>query len=353
MAGAQPPAMKRLCQSSALWSGEPGGGCAGRWSAPGTHGLSPEQCFGLRSSARCSPVAPEYPLTPAGLALEAAPVLPVVPGARRVFSGGAGRPPPALAQVPALEDGEVRKQGVRAASSRPELASASSPRAPLLSASAAQLLSPLGPLVRVAPSTGDPAPSDNRIHYLWGTPWGKWPGSPGVRSRGRDRDPGGGLPGDLLNPLPFADSRRRPWEGEPPASPKTWWTARLEVPASRGGEGAVSERLAEGTCLLAGLEVGWGRVLESEKRKRRRRFNFFSLPLFRKGTTLQGGNKTECKHKQPQKEAKKSEAERSKRNTVTKLSGFVTIALLPANEQRGGASRGAVLYNTLLRQDSY
>jgi hypothetical protein len=68
---------------------------------------------------------------------------------------------------------------------------------------------------------------------------------------------------------------------------------------------------------------------------------------------LRVGNKAVCKHKQPQKEAKKSEAKRSKRNTVTKLSGFVTISPPLANEQRGGASRGDVLYNTLLRQDSY
>lgn len=41
-----------------------------------------------------------------------------------------------------------------------------------------------------------------------------------------------GLPGDPPNPLPFADSRRRPWEGKPLASLKTWRTACLEVPAS-------------------------------------------------------------------------------------------------------------------------
>lgn len=98
--------------------------------------------------------------------------------------------------------------------------------------------------------------------------------------------------------------------------------------------------------MLAGLEVGWGRVWR--RNSPRTDTGFFYLPVFRKV-----GNKAECKHKQPPKEAKKSEAKRSKRNTVTKLSGFVTISPPPANERRGGASRGAVLYNTLLRQDSY
>lgn len=46
------------------------------------------------------------------------------------------------------------------------------------------------------------------------------------------------------------------------------------------------------------------------------------------------------------KEAKKSQAKRSKRKAVTKLSGFVTISSLPANEQRGG-SHVVAFYITL------
>ena len=71
------------------------------------------------------------------------------------------------------------------------------------------------------------------------------------------------------------------------------------------GEGTASERLEEGTCLLTGLEVGGGRVWRRRSPGEDAGF-FLSLPVFRKGTTLRGGTKAECKHKQPQKEAKKS-----------------------------------------------
>lgn len=105
--------------------------------------------------------------------------------------------------------------------------------------------------------------------------------------------------------------------------------------------------------MLASLEVRWGGIWK--RRRLRGEDGFLS---FQKGAKLQArvvvvGSKSESKYKQPPKEAKKNEAKRSKRNTVTKLSGFVTISLLLANEQRGGRSRGDVLYNTLLRQDSY
>lgn len=46
------------------------------------------------------------------------------------------------------------------------------------------------------------------------------------------------------------------------------------------------------------------------------------------------------------KQAKKSQAKRSKRKAVTKLSGFVTISPLPANEQRG-RSHVVAFYITL------
>ena len=72
--------------------------------------------------------------------------------------------------------------------------------------------------------------------------------------------------------------------------------------------------------------------LETEKPKSRHKCFFFFFFTFPKRNHIARGEIRECKHKQPRKEAKKSEAKRSKRNTVTKLSGFVTIAPPPANE---------------------
>lgn len=103
--------------------------------------------------------------------------------------------------------------------------------------------------------------------------------------------------------------------------------------------------------FAGGFGGGWGRVW-SWKSLRADTGVFFSPPYSDKEPHFQGEIRRSV-NKQPQKEAKKSEVKRSKRNTVTKLSGFVTISLPPANEQRGGASRGAALYNTLLKQDSY